>query len=79
MLHWPQVESVALALHPLAQQLAVAADGFGPFDSMFLFARGLASYDCIYSRACGLWNSADSYGGAHRKVVRQPASLNSHP
>jgi hypothetical protein len=56
-------------------EFSIAPDGFGPFDSMFLYARGLASFDCIYSRACGLWNSTDSYGGAHRKVVRQPASL----
>ena len=56
-------------------EFQIAPDGFGPFDSMFLFARGLASFDCIYSRACGIWNSTDSYGGAYRKVVRQPASL----
>jgi hypothetical protein len=50
-------------------------DGFGPFDSMFLFSRFLVSYDCIYTRACGLANSADSYGDAARKAVRQPLSL----
>jgi hypothetical protein len=62
--------------HVLSSEIefSIAPDGFGPFDSMFLYARGLASFDCIYSRACGLWNSTDSYG-AHRKVVRQPASL----
>lgn len=50
-------------------------DGFGPFDSMFLFSRFLVSYDCIYTRACGLFNSADSYGDTQRDAVRQPLSL----
>ena len=41
--------------HVLSSEIefSIAPDGFGPFDSMFLFARGLASFDCIYSRACG--------------------------
>ncbi|MFI5317323.1 MAG: hypothetical protein ACHQ6T_16610, partial [Myxococcota bacterium] len=50
-------------------------DGFGPFDSMFMFTRVLASYDCIYTRACGLFASTDSYGDAARQAVRQPQSL----
>src|SRR5258706_3150437 len=56
-------------------ELSIFPDGFGPFDSMFMFTRVLASYDCIYTRACGLFNSADSYGDDARKAVRQPASL----
>ncbi|HTO06085.1 MAG TPA: hypothetical protein VMR86_03435 [Myxococcota bacterium] len=56
-------------------ELSLFPDGFGPFDSMFMFTRILASYDCIYTRACGLFASADSYGDAARKAVRQPASL----
>jgi hypothetical protein len=56
-------------------ELSLFPDGFGPFDSMFMFTRVLASYDCIYTRACGLFASADSYGDAARRAVRQPASL----
>ena len=56
-------------------ELSLFPDGFGPFDTMFLYTRILASYDCIYTRACGLFHSADSYGDAARSAVRQPASL----
>ncbi|HTO53719.1 MAG TPA: hypothetical protein VMR50_10050 [Myxococcota bacterium] len=56
-------------------ELSLFPDGFGPFDSMFMYTRVLASFDCIYSRACGLFASADSYGDAARNAVRQPASL----
>jgi len=56
-------------------ELTLLPDGFGPFDSLFLFSRFLVSYDCIYTRACGLANSADSYGDYQRKAVRQPLSL----
>ena len=56
-------------------ELTLFPDGFGPFDSMFMFSRFLVSYDCIYTRACGLANSADSYGDYQRKAVRQPLSL----
>ena len=56
-------------------ELTLFPDGFGPFDSMFMFSRFLVSYDCIYSRACGVANSADSYVGQNRRAVRQPLSL----
>jgi hypothetical protein len=58
-------------------ELSLFPDGFGPFDSMFMFTRFLVSYECIYTRACGIFNSADSYGDDSRKAVRQPASLKS--
>ncbi len=56
-------------------ELTLFPDGFGPFDSMFMFSRFLISYDCIYHRACGTANSADSYVGPDRAAVRQPLSL----
>ena len=56
-------------------ELTLFPDGFGPFDSMFMFSRFLVSYDCIYTYSCGLANSADSYGDDKRKAVRQPLSL----
>jgi len=56
-------------------ELSIFPDGFGPFDTMFMYTRVLASFDCIYTRACGLFSSADSYGDAARKAVRQPGSL----
>ncbi len=59
----------------LELELSLFPDGFGPFDSMFMFTRVLASYDCIYTRACALFSSADSYGDTQRRAIRQPASL----
>ncbi len=56
-------------------ELTLFPDGFGPFDSMFMFSRFLVSYDCIYTYSCGTFNSADSYGDYKRKAVRQPLSL----
>ncbi len=56
-------------------ELSLLPDGYGPFDSVFLFSRFLISYDCIYTRACGLANSADSSVGDSRRAVRQPLSL----
>jgi hypothetical protein len=56
-------------------ELSLFPDGFGPFDSMFMFTRFLVSYECIYTRACGMFGSTDSYGDDSRRAVRQPASL----
>jgi len=56
-------------------ELQIFPDGFGPFDSMFMFTRFFVSYECIYTYACGTANSADSYGDDTRRAVRQPLSL----
>ena len=56
-------------------ELTIFPDGFGPFDSMFMFTRFLVSYECIYTHACWTASSADSYGDDHYPAVRQPLSL----
>jgi len=40
----------------------VAPDGFGPFDSVGAYARFEVRYDCVWTRACGLFPSANTYG-----------------
>ena len=43
-------------------------DGYGPFDTMNAFTRWIGTYECIYSRACGLFSSADSYGDRANRI-----------
>jgi hypothetical protein len=40
----------------------VAPDGFGPFDLVSTFVRFEVRYDCVWRKACGLFNSVDVYG-----------------
>ncbi len=49
----------------------VAPDGWGPFDFVGAFARLEARYDCIWSRACGLFPSADVYGDRVNKLPKR--------
>ena len=56
-------------------ELTIFPDGFGPFDSMFMFTRFLVSYECIYTHACWTASSADSYGDKAYPANRQPLSL----
>ena len=39
-----------------------APDGWGPFDVLSAFVRLEARYDCVWSRACGMFPSADAWG-----------------
>jgi hypothetical protein len=50
-------------------------EGFGPVDSLLLWTRLGASYDCLYQRACGLSSRADSFGGARREAVHLPPTF----
>jgi hypothetical protein len=43
-------------------------DGWGPFSSMSAFSRLEVRYDCVWTRACGLARSADTFGDRARKV-----------
>ena len=36
--------------------------GWGPFDMLSFFSRVEARYDCVYTRACGIFPSVDSWG-----------------
>jgi hypothetical protein len=46
-------------------------DGKGPFDTMNAFTRWLVTYECVYSRACGLHGSADSYGKRAKRIPEE--------
>ena len=39
-----------------------APDGWGPFDVLSGFMRLEARYDCVWTRACGIFPSADAFG-----------------
>jgi hypothetical protein len=40
----------------------IAPDGWGPFDVLSAFARLEGRYDCVWTHACGIFSSADTYG-----------------
>jgi hypothetical protein len=39
-----------------------APDGWGPFDVLSAFVRLEVRYDCVWTRACGMFPSADAFG-----------------
>jgi hypothetical protein len=43
-------------------EAAVAPDGWGPFDSINVFGRIEVRYDCVWTRACSFFDSANAYG-----------------
>jgi len=49
-----------------------APDGWGPFDVLSGFLRIEARYDCVWTRACGIFPSADAFGNraAHLPGVK---------
>jgi hypothetical protein len=50
----------------------IAPDGWGPFDLVSAFARVEARYDCVWTRGCGMFSSADTYGN---RAARLPGRL----
>jgi len=42
-------------------EASVAPEGFGPFDVISLFGRIEVRYDCVWTGACTLFDSADAY------------------
>ncbi|MDX1648336.1 MAG: DUF1302 family protein, partial [Myxococcota bacterium] len=49
----------------------LAPEGFGPFDLLIAFSRIEVHYDCVWTRACGLFSSADAFGNRARKLPRR--------
>jgi Protein of unknown function (DUF1302) len=41
---------------------ALSPNGIGPFDNINLFGRIEVRYDCVWTRSCGMFRSADTYG-----------------
>src|SRR5262245_11415479 len=40
----------------------LAPDGWGPFDMVAAFSRVEVKYDCVWSHACGMFQSVDAFG-----------------
>ena len=57
----------ANVLH-LELETDIAPDGFGPFDSISSYIGVTASYDCIWTRMCGLARNFDYFGDRAVKV-----------
>ena len=46
----------------------IAPDGFGPFDVISAFGRVEVRYDCVWTRGCGIFSSADTYGDRSKRL-----------
>jgi len=51
-----------------------APDGWGPFDVLSAFVRLEARYDCVWTRACGLFPQADAWGNRATNLPRYRTS-----
>jgi hypothetical protein len=49
----------------------LAPGGFGPFDVFQAFVRIDVRYDCVWTRACSIFHSADAFGDRARKLPRR--------
>jgi len=45
-----------------------APDGWGPFDVLSGYVRLEARYDCVWTRACGMFDSANAFGNRARHL-----------
>jgi len=48
-----------------------APDGIGPFDVFQGFMRVEVRYDCVWTRACGIFSSADAFGDRSKKLPKR--------
>jgi hypothetical protein len=55
----------------LELELELAPDGWGPFDLVSAYARMEARYDCVWSRACHVFPSANTYGDRTRHLPKR--------
>jgi len=46
----------------------IAPEGFGPFDLISAFGRVEVRYDCVWTRGCGIFGTADTYGDRARRL-----------
>ncbi len=56
----------------LEVETGIAPNGWGPFDIIEGFARVEARYDCVWTRACGMFPSVNTYGN---RAERLPGRL----
>ncbi len=64
---WAQVLNIEI-------EAEIAPDGFGPFDSIEMFVRGQARFDCIWSQLCGMMRSATLFGDRSNRAPRNLAN-----
>jgi hypothetical protein len=46
----------------------IAPDGIGPLDLVSLFGRIEIRYDCVWTRGCGIFSSANTYGDRPKRL-----------
>jgi hypothetical protein len=49
----------------------IAPEGWGPFGMISAFGRIEIRYDCVWTRACGIFSSADTYGDRARRLPKR--------
>jgi len=49
----------------------IAPDGIGPIDLISAFGRVEVRYDCVWTRGCGIFSSADTYGDRSRRLPKR--------
>jgi hypothetical protein len=52
----------------LEADVGIAPNGWGPFDLVSAFTRVEVKYDCVWSHACGIFESVDSFGNHPEKL-----------
>lgn len=52
-------------------EIDLIRDGAGPFDLVSLFARVEVRYDCVWTRACGLFPGANAFGDGAKKLPKR--------
>jgi hypothetical protein len=57
----------------LEAEIDFAPEGLGPFSVVQAFARVEVRYDCVWTRGCGMFSSADAFGD---RAKRLPQRLN---
>ena len=56
----------------LETEFDFAPDGWGPFDVLQAFMRVEVRYDCVWTRGCGIFSSADAFGDRAQEAARAP-------
>ena len=49
-------------------ELDIAPEGWGPIDLLGAFVRVEARYDCVWTEACGLFRSVNTYGNQAQRL-----------
>ena len=55
----------------LEAEFDFAPDGFGPFDLLQGFMRVEVRYDCVWTRACSIFPSANAYGNKAQRLPKR--------